>query len=126
MEGLGQIETREEGPQMKAWEYFLARLAAQEIGRSEREYEREAEASVQLVERICGGFLQAVEHDPNRSRDQMLFNAGGQRTAGILADKLGFPVAGKLGELSHRLLQEALGPDATKGDGEKREEPKLP
>lgn len=104
---------------MKAWEYFLARLATQEIGRTEREHEREAEASGKLVERICQEFLKGVEHDPNRSRDEALFNAGALRAAGIIADKLRFPIASKLNELSGKLLKEALGPDAAKDEGEK-------
>lgn len=104
---------------MKAWEYFLARLAMQESGRTEREHKREAEASVMLVERLCQEFLNAVEHDPNRSRDEALFNAGALRAGSIIiADQLHFSVASKLNDLSDKLLREALGPEAAKVEGE--------
>ncbi|CAI9084610.1 hypothetical protein A7K93_10650 [Candidatus Methylacidiphilum fumarolicum] len=99
---------------MKAWEYFLARLATQEIARAEREYEREAEISLKIAKRICQELLKAVEHDPNRSRDEMLFNAGALRAAGIIAENLRFPETTKIKELSDKLLKEAIESDSAK------------
>ncbi|QSR88639.1 hypothetical protein IT6_09805 [Methylacidiphilum caldifontis] len=94
---------------MKAWEYFLARLAAtavtQNIKRAEDHNDHHTRA---IVELICKTVLDSTRHDPIAAeRDEQIFNAGALRAASLFAEKLGLEISHQLKAESDNLLSQA-------------------